>query len=871
MGRFTWVPAFEEVSKWLLDYENRQDELVSILSEIGVEKGLDDEGEAGRKFVLEELDPFSFFSQFTKYGSERRGELFSGFLDKIKSDVVKPTDFDGVPSAQAMKARLFPYSVDRTPEMVPALWELFKQAHNNDITDHAFSYALSIPNVGFAKLTESLFYAFPYKYFPIDAQTIPFLETNNIAIPNDWVTYKHCLSQVRNKFDEPFPQLSYDAWFGNEQSKFSAQKALDYLKIRYEGTYTGTTHIAAFRTHSGKELAFEPTDDPETKRKIQVFVSDEPPNTDNFNKVESYAQDRSRNHHLKQHAKTLWKGNSACKVTINSIEQLSDLCDWYEGGVVRENNGQENHMKDQASIKTPLNQILYGPPGTGKTYATVEEAVKIADPGLYEKLKNEQQGDDSELLRKNLKARFDELVTLERIVFTTFHQSFSYEDFIEGIRADSKNGSLEYRVQDGVFKKLALNADKATGSGSNIGVSSSPRVWKISIDRKGPSAIRDACFANGEARIGWNDTGDLSLPYEERNNNEREYWDYLSVTNHNTINGFSNEIEVGDVLLCLKDKSTIQAVGIVESDYNFDEKAASSGERDYAHVRKVKWIHTDLELDVLGINAGKRLVQKTLYQLDRISWDDILELLSENGLAPEVESGERPNYVLIIDEINRGNISRIFGELITLLELSKRKGKDDTQHVLLPYSKKSFSVPDNLYVIGTMNTADRSLAQLDLALRRRFSFISVPPNPGELEGINVHGVAVSELLTIINQRIDVLLDKDHLIGHTYFLELKQCESDLEREAVLGDIFKNKIIPLLQEYFFDDWQRIEWVMNDQRKKSKKHRFIIQGGEKSIEKLFGDSLESVSERRYQINNDAFMESLSYKGIISEIEQE
>ena len=166
-------------------------------------------------------------------------------------------------------------------------------------------------------------------------------------------------------------------------------------------------------------------------------------------------------------------------------------------------------------------------------------------------------------------------------------------------------------------------------------------------------------------------------------------------------------------------------------------------------------------------------------------------------------------YVLIIDEINRGNIAAIFGELITLLEPSKRTGKDDALSATLPYSKESFSVPANLHVIATMNTADRSIALLDTALRRRFQFVEMMPEPGLLQGVPVEGVDVARLLEIINRRIEAIYDRDHQIGHTYFLPLRN-EPTIEK---LAGIFRRQVLPLLQEYFYDDWEKINLVLND----------------------------------------------------------
>ncbi len=220
-------------------------------------------------------------------------------------------------------------------------------------------------------------------------------------------------------------------------------------------------------------------------------------------------------------------------------------------------------------------------------------------------------------------------------------------------------------------------------------------------------------------------------------------------------------------------------------------------------------------------------------------------------------------YALFIDEINRGNISKIFGELITLIEESKRLGESEEVQITLPYSGRKFGVPKNLYLIGTMNTADRSIALMDTALRRRFEFVEMMPDLEILQGVEVAGIDIYRLLEVINKRVEYLYDRDHTIGHAYFMELKKDNSDIN---TLSNIFKNKIIPLLQEYFYDDWEKIRLVLGDNQKEDETLHFIRVKSNYSMKELFGenglDSLDIDDEPiMYEINEKAFNTPESY----------
>ena len=234
-------------------------------------------------------------------------------------------------------------------------------------------------------------------------------------------------------------------------------------------------------------------------------------------------------------------------------------------------------------------------------------------------------------------------------------------------------------------------------------------------------------------------------------------------------------------------------------------------------------------------------------------------------LCNEARKAPKQRFAIIIDEINRGNISKIFGELITLIEADKREGMGNAISVKLPYSGEDFSIPQNIDIIGTMNTADRSLAVLDTALRRRFAFVEMMPDYKVLKDITVDGIRMDELLRRLNERIEVLYDRDHMIGHAYFIPLRD-QPTLEH---LEQIFQQRIIPLLQEYFFDDWEKIRLVLGDNQKAKEEHQFIKceENTAGEAKRLFGDKHplgDYGIKPRYVINENAFKEIEAYRGI-------
>ena len=516
----------------------------------------------------------------------------------------------------------------------------------------------------------------------------------------------------------------------------------------------------------------------------------------------------------------------------------------------------ENSFDDTVASGTdiPLNTILYGPPGTGKTYYTVIYAVAIIEDKELDTVRSEPY---SEVIK-----RYNRYKENHQIAFTTFHQSYGYEEFIEGIKpdvldddSDGSSSEIRYKVSSGIFKSFCERARQATAASAvqvkDFGMNSLPNIWKVSLEGTGDNPTRTECLKNGHIRIGWDE-------YKEKITDQTDFFEYGG---KNPLNAFINRMQIGDVVLSCYSASTIDAIGVITGDYEWHNEY-----KQYKRLRKVNWIVKNIQENILESNGGVSMTLATVYRMSNITLADVYRMIekhSPKAIQPSGTSPASPNenrYVFIIDEINRGNISKIFGELITLIEPSKREGQPEGILALLPYSQKPFGVPKNVYLIGTMNTADRSVTALDTALRRRFSFREMLPDPKLLSSISVEGMSIREMLSTMNQRIAVLYDREHTIGHAYFIPLKDDPS----METLGRIFEDKVFPLLQEYFFDDYGKIRLVLGDNRKPDPSKQFI-QAESVNYSALFGDAeIGTEDDCLYRINSAAFYDPEAYLSI-------
>ena len=503
--------------------------------------------------------------------------------------------------------------------------------------------------------------------------------------------------------------------------------------------------------------------------------------------------------------------------------------------------------EEETTTDIGLNTILYGPPGTGKTYHTVIYAVAIIENKELAAVESE---DYAEVLE-----RYNEYKAEGRIEFTTFHQTYGYEEFIEGIRPtvidendETESGNVQYSVQPGIFKKFCEKADcpiSVHARFEDLGIPETATVWKVSLYSTGDNEIRTECMQNDHIRIGWDQYGE----------NITDETDFSLDGGNVVLNAFINKMQVGDIVFSCYSASTIDAIGIVTGEYEWHDEY-----EELKRVRKVNWLVKGIRENILALNGGKSMTLASVYRLSNIAMSDVFKIINKyQPIASGLET-HKDNFVFIIDEINRGNISKIFGELITLIESSKRVGKSEGMSVRLPYSQKLFGVPKNVYIIGTMNTADRSIATIDTALRRRFLFREMLPVPKVLSDISVEDLSISDLLTRLNKRIAVLYDREHTIGHAYFMPLKASPTI----DTLAEIFANNIIPLLQEYFYEDYEKIRLVLGDNRKSATEEQFII-ARENDYAELFGDADIGLDDGcSYEINYAALKNIEAYRSI-------
>lgn len=494
------------------------------------------------------------------------------------------------------------------------------------------------------------------------------------------------------------------------------------------------------------------------------------------------------------------------KTCDDKIKQANEkIKEWISKGII----DKQSKDNDDSKSSHPLNLILYGPPGTGKTYNTLFKALEIIEGKTKEELEKEKKSQDEKWEKDTndpkkekkgyelLKERYDKAVETGQIVFTTFHQSMSYEDFIEGIKPIPVSGKDE--------------KDKI-----------------IAIHKNGDPSSKDQQFGDGVTTI----TDPTRMKYEVKDGVFKK----MCVPNLFQIYRIFQKIYPINSSLSNKKGTLITIKGYYQLPdspiYLIRYEWGTKKTTDSLQVNALQEMFANNEDFIFSkyqskcVSVSKKTSKggtSSMNNYYKIIYDEFRRIRDELLLSNKIPNVPR---ILIIDEINRGNVAQIFGELITLIEPSKRLGNDEKMTATLPYSQESFGVPNNLYIIGTMNTADRSVEALDTALRRRFSFEEMMPDKSLLTGKTVCGVDLGLLLETINKRIVALKDREHQIGHSYFMGCPDDEA--KANTWLTGIFKDKIIPLLQEYFYGDYKKIYYVLGPGfvEKKTEKTIFAVE---------------------------------------------
>ena len=785
---FDWVPWFRELARNIAN----EGEAYLIEKARQVEWG-------GKPSLLqygdEAINPFSFFYFLAfKNTPNKWRPVYESVSDVFE---VERLDTDIDEDFVFPRANFSVLFYDKDDPQSELLWRLFRQAekYRPEMDPDDFMYVLGIKGVKIVKLTHTLFLINPNYFLPVDSASPDLFDALSLPTPSSiesggYETYRSFFERLKRAFPgcEPYEinmflyltkpktpdriQVSGNCY--HISTYVNDPEGGDYWEER-EDSFKVNNWVYTGGPGSGKSWGEEgnyPLDEATKGDIILVRTGLRRGRAIGVVQKNDYAV-LGKNRDSRIHV--LWMNKTedelARDTRQNAFEKIAP--DWKTYEAFRETDAYKptfnlidklkiNLIENQAEPEknpNPLNQILYGPPGTGKTWNTVDYALAIIEDKPPDVI--------AEMGRQDKLRRFNELKEKGQIEMVTLHQNYNYEDFIEGIRPVLSNdmdekGKVEYELSRGVFREISERAsENRWRPGQAV-----EKSWDIDeliqafaewIDERLKSGEQIKLFPPHRKhgakilKINWSDNGIFESVSAGRDNDPRSL---------------------------REDK--------IREDYKAFNRGEIKSEADIKPTRKSRqtehaWAHYYFAL-----------FQK-ISEFQDNEWEP-------NKPMPV----KKQNYVLIIDEINRGNIAKIFGELITLIEDSKRTGGDDAATVTLPYSKEEFGVPDNLYIIGTMNTADRSIALLDTALRRRFEFVEMMPDP-KLVGGKFDNVDCQKLLEAMNKRIRFLFDREHQIGHTYFMHIDRMES-------LEETFKNKIIPLLQEYFYDNWEKIDLVLN-----------------------------------------------------------
>ena len=753
--KFTWLPFFKEMlDKIIKSYTGES--LFELYKELYSEHLL----EIKYKFPI--MDPFSFIYDINGFPKEKI-QYFSwiGKKMQLKNEI---KDLDGIPSSYKAGAVWFLDEKDTEDPRprIKKLWEIAKElSEKEEISKDNFQYLLNITKIKMAKISTIMFMCYPNKFFPLDQNTLMYSnkKIKNKRSSDEFFTIQ---KELAKQYQEEKPyNISYLAkqmnkengrqldinsaileFISRSRKAWRTGKCTKHIKTEYKDTkvtgQTGQTNASnttwlIFLAHNQKTqngiypaILFD-----KDKQILEVCygVSEaKSPRIKWPDLIMKYKNSESKNFPRSKVLRTFSDPENNISEIVESLDKVVN--DFHQVF-----NGEDmTNSKNKKPKNIPLNQILYGVPGTGKTYKTVVEALRIIAQRDEEIKKLIEKYDASEnnleeqqkIYQEELIQKFNELKRKGQIKFITFHQNYSYEDFVQGYKPVVKRNDMAYKLIKGPLYEIV---DKACSNEMD----DFDKI-KTEFMKKFPA---DSEFSTVEGE------------------------------KFKIVKYLKNSIRLQP-----KEGKTPYTLP-----YKLLQELLKKNKEDEIKERK------DLEKILIDLNT---------YKGHSSYFFPILKEFAKIQI--------NNNYVLIIDEINRGNISKIFGELITLIEEDKRIGNKHALTVPLMYKdpekeNNEFGIPNNLYIIGTMNTTDKSIALVDIALRRRFTFVEMKPNAG---------LITNEILKVffkeLNDKIEKSLGKDHQIGHSYFIGKTKDD--------LPFLWEHNIKPLLEEYFYGDNNKID---------------------------------------------------------------